>query len=139
MSTLSKYLFGLVAQSIILHYKARGIQLAKIQIARAYIVGVRELRNHIQVFIGMSMCLLMMGAGFVLFVLGITELLPVTATGRAIVMAAVGGIALFVPLALFLRLNSEKVWMQKARVREVLEAAVGPDSSHHPRLVHSQS
>ena len=138
MSSLSKYLFGLVAQSIIMHYQARGVRLAKIQLARAYVIGVRELRANIQVFVGISVCLLSMGAGFVLLVLGLTELLPVSTTARALVMAIVGGLSLFGPLFLFLRLNSEKLWMQKARVREVLEAAVGPDSSHQPRLVHTQ-
>ncbi|MCB0404328.1 MAG: hypothetical protein KDD51_06045 [Bdellovibrionales bacterium] len=138
MSTFSKYMFALVTQSIIQHYEARGIRLAKIHLARAYIIGVRELRSHIQVFIGISVCLLSMGAGFVLLVLGLTALLPIGAVGRASAMTAVGAVALFGPLALFLRLNSERLWVKKARVKEVLETAVGSVPIQQPRLVKAQ-
>lgn len=139
MTGVSKFIFGLIAQSLMQHFKSRGIKLAKIQLARAYIVGVRELRGQFQLLVGIVSCMLLMLAGFLLLVFGLVELLPVGAVARAWVLTATGALAFFGPLILFLRLNSEKNWIQKAHVDEVLDIAVEPESKQRPFMLKPQS
>jgi hypothetical protein len=107
------------------NWRRVSLQLLKIEAAKFYLQGVQMARWSMISLMRMGLAIGLIGVGMLLFHAALFILLPWTVESKAVlglflglVYAAIGYVTL--------RANiSEKTWMEKSRVAEILEEAAG--------------
>ena len=123
---LLKGVLSALAIKILNTYRQLSVQLFKIEVAKAYLHGVRMARLSAIGLMGLGLLIALIGVGVLLLHVGLFILLPCTVEAKAVlalvlglVYVGVGGLTLRAAL-------DEKTWMEKSGAAEMLKEATRP-------------
>lgn len=129
MSPFWRMLFQGLADVVVSQVRSQGIEYTKIKAAKAYVLSVKALREQLTLLVTLMTCMTFVAVGFLLFVMGLGFVLPLTDTGLGIFFLVVGLVTGIAPVLVFRALNAEKRWIEKAKIDEIAhEAAEGASS-----------
>ena len=122
---LIKGLLAGIAIHLLDNCRHLSVQVLKVEVVKCYLHGVRMARLSAIGLMQMGLVISLIGVGVLLFHAGLFILLPWTVESKAVLglflgatYAAIGSAALHASM-------SEKTWMEKSRVAEMLEEATG--------------
>ena len=126
MMRIIKSLVGSVAVWLLARYRGLSLDLIRIRATAFYVKGVRAARSAYLGLLALLFAVVLAGAGFVLFHVGLFVLLPKPWNG--IVLMALGAIYMLAALLGLRATVSEKTWMRLSQAdRLVAEATGKPD------------
>ena len=109
-------------------YRQQIVAASKLKLAVAYVSTVKALRLGVIGWIAGNGAVFLLGVGFVFFHVGLFILLPWTFRAKAWSLLFCGVTYMALAIAALLAAVSERMWVRKARIREVLDAVIDQDT-----------
>ncbi len=121
MNRLLKALLTSAGLWLVARWRHFSLDLIKIKAAMFYLRGVRVARNAFLAFVGLIALMMLAGAGFMLFHVGLFVLLPWPV--NAVVLMVLGAVYMLVSVCVIRSFSTEERWMKMFKADRYAELA----------------
>ncbi len=134
LKALLKGTLSAIAIRLLDNYRRMSMQLLKIEVAKAYLHGIRVARLSAIGLMGLGLLIALIAVGVLLLHAGLFILLPWSLAAKAVLSMVLGLVYIMLGAGALRMAMDEKAWMTKSGATDMLKDALSqtPDRASHP-------